>query len=74
MKRARALSALLLAVGTMLGSVTALVKAFRADDEREATYQNTALSMGDTAGDVQALREELLKKIEKLEGACGVKP
>ena len=74
MKRARALSALLLAVGTMLGSITALVKAFRADDEREATYQNTALSMGDTANDIQALREELLQKIEKLEGACGVKP
>ena len=74
MKRARSLSALLLAVGTMLGSITALVKAFRADDEREATYQNTALSMGDTANDIQALREELLQKIEKLEGACGVKP
>ena len=74
MKRARALSALFLAVGTMLGSITALVKAFRADDEREATYQNTALSMGDTANDIQALREELLQKIEKLEGACGVKP
>jgi len=74
MKRARSLSALFLAVGTMLGSITALVKAFRADDEREATYQNTALSMGDTANDIQALREELLQKIEKLEGACGVKP
>jgi len=74
MKRSRDLSALLLAVGTMLGSITALVKAFRADEEREATYQNTALSMGETASDIQAVRAELLKKIAEVEGACGVKP
>ena len=74
MKRARDLAALLLAVGTMLGSLTALVKAFRADDERAEAYQNTALSMGDTANDIQAVRAELLKKIAHVEGACGVKP
>jgi len=74
MKRARALAALLMAVGTMLGSITALVKAFRADDERAVDHQNVALSMGDTAGDVQALREEFRERLARVEGACGVKP
>jgi len=64
----RDLAQLLLAGATLIGSATALVKVARGDEDRAQVYQDTALSVADTAGDVQELRERLAR----VEGACKV--
>jgi hypothetical protein len=69
MKRAREIGTVLAATATLLGAVAEF---YRSRVDAATTYQNTALSMGDTAASVQELRGELLERIDKVEKACGV--
>lgn len=67
MKRAREVATVLAAAATLLGAVTEF---YRARAEAAETYQNVALTAGDMAGDMEAIKVRLAT----VEKACGVKP
>jgi hypothetical protein len=64
-KRARDLAALLLAIASLVG---ALAEFSRSRKDAADTYQNVALTAGDTAGEVEAIKVRLAD----VEKACGV--
>jgi len=66
-KRARDFAALLLAIASLVG---ALAEFSRSRKDASDTYQNTALAVGGTAEDVEALRVRL----EAIEAQCRAKP
>ena len=67
MKRARDFAALLLAIASLVG---ALAEFSRSRKDAADTYQNTALAVGGTAEDVEAIKVRLAD----VEKACGVTP
>jgi hypothetical protein len=66
-KRARDFAALLLALASLVG---ALAEFSRSRKDAADTYENTALAVGGTAEDVEALRVRL----DAIEARCGAKP
>lgn len=67
MKRAREVATVLAALATLVGAVGEF---YRARAEADATYQNVALTAGETAGEVEAIKARLVA----VEKACGVTP
>jgi hypothetical protein len=66
-KRARDFAALLLAIASLVGAVAEFS---RSRKDAADTYQNTALAVGGTAEDVEAIKVRLAD----VEKACGVTP
>jgi hypothetical protein len=66
-RRAREIGTVLAAAATLLGAVAEFS---RSRKDAVDTYQNVALTAGDTAGEVEAIKVRLAD----VEKACGVTP